>query len=593
MIDQQFCLTLQPAGRRVWALAGTSVLEAVARAGLVIDTPCGGKGTCGKCRVRIVEGAAEPTSEDRAIFPAGKLDDGWRLACQCRIRRPMIVEIDETCLFAASSRIVTDSACQAWPVDPAVRKTHLRLTAPSLEDDAADLLRLESELGAVRVDLDLLQNLGPTLRKADFDITATVADGQLIAIEPGDTTDRCYGLAVDLGTTTLVASLIDLVAGRQVDMESMINPQVQFGDDVVSRIQHATSSRQAAVRQRQAVVEAINRMVGLLCGRGGVEPDSIYEMALAGNTTMEHLLCGLDVSQLGQLPFSPAFARGLLLKPLSLGLSIRSTGRVYAFPVIGGFVGGDTVACLLAGGMARSGKPELLVDVGTNGEIVLCCDGQIWAASTAAGPAFEGARIAHGMRAGVGAIEKVVCDNGRLEISVIGNGPARGICGSGLIDLLAELLRSGVVGCEGLLRSGQDLPESAGPDLARRVIPGPGGQPMLRLAENPGGEAICLTQRDIREVQLGTGAIRAGISILLDKAGIGPEKLDRVLLAGGFGSFIRRSNAQRIGLLPGQIEHHRIHYVGNASLAGARQVLLSAQARSQADACDDPARRGE
>jgi uncharacterized 2Fe-2S/4Fe-4S cluster protein (DUF4445 family) len=578
METRQYPLTLQPTGRQVWALAGTTVLEAVARAGLIIHTPCGGAGTCGKCRVRLRGAVPPPTGADRDCLQADQLDDGWRLACRCHVTGEMTVEIPSSALLDGRERIVTDSTAGSGTLDPAIRKQFLQLSPPGLSDDGADLFRIEQQTGPVRIDLNLLRQLGPTLRASGFQATAVLAEDKLIALEPGDTSAQAFGVAVDLGTTTIVASLLDLLSGTERGLESQVNPQVQFGDDVVSRIQHASRSPQNAEKQRQTIVEALNGLIHRLCATAGIDVERVYEVCLAGNTTMEHLLCGLDVSQLGQVPFVPAFARDLVLPASAMGLDICPGGQVQLFPVIGGFVGGDTVACLLAGELGRCDRPQLLIDVGTNGEIVLCSDERIWAASTAAGPAFEGARIRHGMRAAPGAIEKVAPGD-PLSVSVIGNTPAKGICGSGLIDLLAELLRADVVRPNGALAAAEKLPAA----WARRIVEGPDGQPAIRVARDGQGEWICLTQRDVREMQLGAGAIRAGVRILLDRAGIQADQLDRVLIAGGFGSFIRRSNAQRIGLLPRQIDHQRIHYVGNASLAGARRALGSVQARERAE----------
>jgi uncharacterized 2Fe-2S/4Fe-4S cluster protein (DUF4445 family) len=587
-MSQQLRITLQPSGKRVFVLPGTTILEAAARAGIMIDTPCGGAGTCGKCRVQVTEGAPEPDASERKLFSPDQLDQGWRLACQSRLRTEAAVSIPESSLFARDHQIVTAALeTPTGEVKPAVTKAYIELDEPSLSDDAADLLRLERNIGRLRVDLDVLRQVPDVLRKEDFRCTAVVSDHRLLAIEAGDTTGRCYGVAVDLGTTTIVASLLDLTEGREMGTESMINPQVRFGDDVVSRIQHASESDRGRIEQREAVTQAINELISQLCRTAQISPADVYEIALSGNTTMEHLLGGLDVTQLGQVPFVPAFARGLRLAADDLGIGIHPRAAAYVFPVIGGFVGGDTVACMLATEMASPAGSTLLVDVGTNGEIVLSCDGKLLAASTAAGPAFEGARISCGMRAACGAIEKVILDEGDLRMGAIGGCEPSGICGSGLIDMMACLLEGGLVTCEGRIRRGDELAE-APEALARRVVDGPDDQGAIELFRREDQEPLLITQRDIREVQLGAGAIRAGVSILLKQASLAPEDLDRVLIAGGFGSFIRRSNAQRIGLLPAAIEHQKIHYVGNASLRGARWALLSTAARRRAE---DLARR--
>jgi uncharacterized 2Fe-2S/4Fe-4S cluster protein (DUF4445 family) len=393
-------------------------------------------------------------------------------------------------------------------------------------------------------------------------------------------------VAVDIGTTTMVASLLDLCDGRELSIVSRMNPQVSFGDDVLSRIQHSASCPHCLDELRDAVVHEVGGMVRALCEQAGIDTRFIYEAAFAGNTTMQHLLCGVDPSPLGAVPFAPAYARGVLLSAPDMGIPINPRGMCYVFPVIGGFVGGDTIAGMLATRLDELDGPVLMVDIGTNGEIVLAHNGQLLAASTAAGPAFEGARISCGMRGTRGAIEKVVLD-GDVHLGVIGNVPSMGICGSGLIDLVAEMLRVGIVSPEGQLRRPDELPTDLSPALARRVRADDDGRTLFVLAESNGGtpqKSLSLTQRDIRELQLGSGAIRAGVSMLLREAGLTPANLKTVLIAGGFGGFIRRDNAQRIGLLPSQVHHERIHYVGNVSLAGARWALLSLEARKYGEA---------
>ena len=327
-------------------------------------------------------------------------------------------------------------------------------------------------------------------------------------------------------------------------------------------------------------------MIDEVCIEAKVHRDTVYEIAVSGNTTMEHLLCGMDVRQLGQVPFVPAFARGLLVPAAELGVAIAPRGAAYIFPVIGGFVGGDTVAGILSARLTELESPVLMVDIGTNGEIVLVHDGEILASSTAAGPAFEGARITCGMRATRGAIEKVVFGEDGLRLSVIGNAPPIGLCGSGLIDLAAECLRAGIVSEVGRLLPPDELPESAPEWLAERVSLGSDGKVELLLAAGSGAardSRVVLTERDVRELQLATGAIRAGVRILCKQAGVKTGDLKLVLIAGGFGSFIRRSNAQRIGLLPEDVGRERIHYVGNTSLKGSRWALVSTPARKRAE----------
>jgi len=584
MPQQQVRVTFQPSGRSVYVLSGTKVLEAAGRAGLTIETPCGGAGTCGKCRVRIVRGACPPTPAEEQHLADDEREQGWRLACQACICAEAVVDVPASSLFGDGHRILTQTAGGQADVRPAVRKVHVELPEPTLEDDDADLVRLERAIGPVEADLSLLRRLGTLLRENRFRGTAVITDHRLIDFEPGDTADDCYGVALDIGTTTVVASLLHLCSGQERAIVSGINPQVAAGDDVVSRISHAARGQRERAELRDCLVEALAGMIDQLCRRAGIARERIYEVALAGNTTMEHLLCGSDVRQLGEVPFVPVHGRGLVLWAEELGLSVHPRAAAYVFPVIGGFVGGDTVAGLLSTGLADQDGPSLMIDIGTNGEIALVHAGELWAASTAAGPAFEGARISCGMRATAGAIEKAVLDDD-LQVSVIGNAPPIGICGSALVDLAAGLLDAGILAPQGALRTGDELPPGLGEALRRRVRAGANGQPEFVLAD--GADApnpITVTQRDIRELQLAVGAIRAGTALLLQQAGLRGGDLQRVLIAGGFGSFIRRNHAQRIGLLPPDVPHNRVQCVGNAALSGVRWALLSTTARERAEA---------
>ena len=584
MSDKHLRVTFQPSGRSVYVLAGTTVQEAAVRAGLAIETPCGGVGTCGKCRVQITVGAGPPGQADRDAFDPDELAAGWRLGCQTTIDDQIVATIPDSSLFGVDHQILTASAgAGAVELMPAVKKVFVELACPSLEDDAPDLYRLEREVGAFKTNLDVLRRFPGVVRACGFKGTAVLARQLLIDFEPGDTTDKCFGLAFDVGTTTLSGSLLDLSGGRELAVASDINPQVSYGDDVLSRIQRAGVGQTALDELRDAVVGSVGQMIDAMCSDAGVDRATIYEVVFAGNTTMEHLLCGVDPSQLGQLPFVSACARGLDLSAAELGVEIHPGGRAYVFPVIGGFVGGDTVAGLLGTGLADRDGAVMMVDIGTNGEIVLSSQGRLWAASTAAGPAFEGARISCGMRASGGAIEKVVLDED-VHVGVIGNVQPIGLCGSGLVDLLAELLRCGIVSRQGRMLGADELPADLPEAIRGRVVADDGGGVSFVLVRGEGDrQQVALTQRDVREVQLATGAIRAGVNILLRRASLVCGDLSCVLIAGGFGSFIRRSHAQRIGLLPPEIEHSRIRYVGNASLSGARGALLSTAWRERGE----------
>jgi len=585
MRESEVPVIFEPSGKRVHVLKGTRLMEAAAGAGIALDLPCGGEGVCGKCRVVVRRGACEPNAVERNALTAKELEQGFRLACQSSVCGPMTVEIPETSVLASYHKILarTEGAPQA-ATDPAIRKQYVELPPPDRTSDEPDLVRLERALGPFDVDLDLLREIPGRLREGQFRGTTVLADRKLIDFEPGNTESECFGAAFDVGTTTLVGMLLNLNTDRELAVASRLNPQTGFGDDVLTRIQHVLENAQGLSDLHNAVIGACNEMISELADQAGIARERIYELTFSGNTTMLHLLCRVDPRYLGGVPFVPATGNRLLVEASQLGLRVHPRGRAYVMPVIGGFVGGDTVSGILATGLAQAEGPTVLVDIGTNGEIVLSHEGQLLAASTAAGPAFEGARITHGMRSSIGAIDKVIVD-GQVHTNVIGDAPPVGLCGSALIDLAAGLLRHKVLTPQGRLCVPDELPDDIFPELRRRVVAHDGQVSFLVVAETESGTGrpIVITQRDIRQLQLASGAIRAGIAILLDRAGLRPEDLETVLVAGGFGNFIRRSNAQRIGLLPGAIPRHRIRYQGNTSLAGARLVAVSVRARQLAE----------
>ncbi|MBN2296423.1 MAG: DUF4445 domain-containing protein, partial [Pirellulales bacterium] len=535
MHEEEFSVRFEPSGKTAYVLAGTRLVEAAAVAGLNVDLPCGGEGTCGKCRVRLIQGAVKPTISETDHFSQKELDDGWRLACQTTVERAAVVEIPQTSLLETHHKILADlHETASVPSDPNVRKQFVELSVPQRGDDDADLIRLEKAVGPIDLDLDMLRELPSKFRKQGFSGTAVMLDGELIDFEPGDTRDESFAVAVDLGTTTLAAVLLDLDSGVQRAVVSRLNPQTTLGDDVLSRILHSRENPQGLNELHESVTTAVNEMVGELADEAGVDRRRIYEVVLAGNTTMQQLFCRIDPASLGEIPFVPATGHGLNVTAAKLGLCIHPRGRLHVMPVIGGFVGGDTVAGILATEMAEANGPTLLVDIGTNGEIVLACDGRLRAASTAAGPAFEGARISQGMRGSHGAIEKVLIENSdgdaRLRFNVIGNLAPVGLCGSALIDLSAELLRQGILLPQGRLCMPHELPSGLSDDLRDRVLSdGKHASFMLATAsESDLDRAIVVTQADFRELQLASGAIRAGVDLLLRREGLSPGDLDRV-----------------------------------------------------------------
>ena len=414
-------------------------------------------------------------------------------------------------------------------------------------------------------------------------LDAILVDGEPITVRRDAHTAGKLGVAFDLGTTTVAGALFDLHTGLERATYAVMNRQIPMGDDVISRITAVRKDPAALAKLQSLAVASLNEILRALCDECGETTRSIHKLTVAGNTTMQQLLLGLDPSPLGEKPFTPAFIEAQTLPAARLGLLAHPDATLAVFPQIGGFVGGDTVAGLLAAHFDTLTQPTLLVDIGTNGEIALLKDGVIFAASTAAGPAFEGARIRQGMRATDGAIDQIWLQSGDLRCHVIGDTEPRGLCGSALVDAVAVLLRLGLIDTTGSLALPDPRPAALTDALARRLVAGENGNNYVLSYGSDGNACVTLTQQDIRELQLASGAIRAGIEALLHKAGLTVRSLDAILLAGGFGNYIRRENALRIGLLP-PLYYLAIRFIGNASLTGAKRALLAQTefARAQA-----------
>ncbi len=586
-------IILEPGDREIACRPGALLVEAAARAGLVVNTPCGGAGKCGKCKVRFLEGAPAPNATEQERLGAAACADGWRLACQTRLERDARIETPPEALLCGQHQIqtVSDQDHARRDHDTDIAKRFIELPRPVLGDDAPDLIRMERVLGelfqewgngnVLAAPPTVLRTLGAALRDTRFKGTVTLRGNTLIDYEADDTAASAYAMAFDLGTTTLVGALLDMTTGQERAVTAAMNPQTAHGDDVLSRIAVADRDNDALRELQRCIVHAVRDMAETLCARAGVSSRHVYNVAIAGNTTMQHLFCGFSPTSLGVAPFVPLFGRGMAIPAHGLDLGLHPRAQLYIFPVIGGFVGGDTVAGLLATQLRELDGPTLMVDVGTNGEIVLAHEGKLIAASTAAGPAFEGARISCGMRAADGAIEKVTI-NHDVELGVIGDAPPVGICGSGLIDLCGEMLNVGAITPDGRILTSEETNGNLSDAVRARLRQDARGEPECILHES-NTSRIALTQRDVRELQLGAGAIRAGIHILLKQAGLRPNDLKQVLIAGGFGSFIRRNNAQRIGLIPHELPHERIRFTGNVAFNGAKWAALSQNARQRAE----------
>lgn len=579
----EFTVTFLPDNGSVTVASGTLLAEAAREAGLRLQSPCGGQGRCGKCRLQAPTGVDSPTPVEMRILSPAQLNDGWRLACQTRVVGDALVTVPESSLVV-EHRIMVEGAERELLVEPNVRKLSLRLPAPSLEDPRADLNRVLEALGDDALPparLEPLQHLPGLLRRSHYQVTAVLADSRLVAVEAGDTTEETYGLAVDVGTTTVVAYLCHLPTGAVVAVASDLNSQAQYGGDVISRIQAATSDPEDLRGLNRAIIAVINDLVARASHETGVSPQAIYEIAIVGNTCMSHLLLGVSPAGLGTVPFVSSFRSPQTVRAASLGIDVNPEGSIYVAPNIGSFVGADTVGVILAGELDRGDGLRIAVDIGTNGEIVVAKEGELYACSTAAGPAFEGAKISCGMRASVGAIDAVRIDD-EVDCHVIGDVRPRGLCGSGLVDAIAELVRVGAVAETGrMLTRGE---ASALPEKVReRLVENEDGMEfaLARADEAYADEPLTLTARDVRETQLAKAAIYGGMELMLHQVGAEPGDVAQLLLAGAFGNYIRRESALAIGLIP-SVAAERIVSIGNAAGVGARLMLCSLSERRRA-----------
>jgi uncharacterized 2Fe-2S/4Fe-4S cluster protein (DUF4445 family) len=585
--------------RKVRVPPGVSVFDSASWNGIAIDSTCGGHGTCHKCQVRVADADIPVTRHDVRTFTADQLADGWRLACLASATRDLDVEVPP---LTTRPKAATVGVGRQVILRPAVQKRYVELAEATLADQRTDLARLLDAIEDLELtcDLALLQQLPGVLRAADFKVTAVVVDEALIAVEPGDTTGVRRAIAFDLGTTTVVATLLDVETGTPLAVASMLNKQQPFGGDVITRISATMMDSSALDTLRRAAANTLAELAAEVCAEAGIDPATVYEIAVAGNATMTALALGIDPEPLGVAPFVMSTATFPTLRASDLGLSLHPQARATVFPSLGAYVGGDIVAGMLATGMDRDKRTRLFIDVGTNCEIVLSDGDRILATAAPAGPAFEGGAIRCGMRAADGAIEVVRLhpELGReeadltapprgpsVELGVIGEVEPRGLCGSGLVDAVSELVRVGLLDGSGRFIPDDDAPRVA-PGLADRLTR-IGEERVFVLhrpaADTPVSETVYLSQRDVRELQFAKAAISTGWTLLLEELGLRHDDLQQVLLAGSFGSYLSPASAVRIGLVP-QLPVLRILSAGNVAGEGAKMALLSLRERAGAAA---------
>ena len=591
---KKFKVTFLPEKKIVEVPEGTTLLDASQQAGVYVNSVCGGEGTCGECRLQVLEGKAKSDKNSIGFFSAEELKNGYVLACQTRVEDDLVVVVPARSRIEME-KIITEGIPAysepakepvrgmkrelGYPFDPIVKKVYLELPPPTIADNIANIDRITRELSkklafsSYDISLNCLQYLPDELSENGWKITVTVAwhdnIGRIIDVEGGDTTESSYGLAVDVGTTTVVAELVHLKTGKVIGVEANHNMQAHYGDDVITRMVFACGRGSPEILQK-AIVTNINVLVGALVKDGKISPNSITCCVASGNTTMSHFLYGMTPCSLRLEPYVPTATVYPQVTAQEIGLNIYPHAVVEQLPSVASYIGGDTVSGILACGMADRSEVTCLIDCGTNAEIAIGNNEWLVTCSASAGPAFEGSGTKWGMRATQGAIEKVAIVDGQVKYQTVNKGKPRGICGSGLIDCIYELARNHIIGRDGKfdLRR-EDTRLIFENDIAEYVLALP--------EESETGKAVTITETDIANLIKSKGAIFAAVKSLVDYVGLSFTQLDKIYLAGGFGSSIDVPKAIAIGLLP-DVEVRRVRYIGNSSLTGARMVLLSSRA---------------
>ena len=587
---KNFQVIFLPSGRRGEVPEGKTVLEASIELGVGIESLCGGKRSCGKCKVKWVQGDLSPfTEEEGKLITESERAEGYRLGCAAQILGNVQIFVPEE--SRTQEQVVRKEASEiSIELKPAITLQFVELSPPSLHDPLGDFDRLQKALSEryhlpeIQIDYPALLKLSHVLRQGHWKATvATWMNKEILDVKP-DRADDPYGIAIDVGTTTIAAYLCNLKTGELIATQSMMNPQVVYGEDVMSRITYTVTHPDGLEKVHQSIIDALNQLIGAVAKRSGLSSDDILELTIVGNTAMHHLLLRIDPRYLAVSPFTPVVHRSMDIKARNLGLKVHPSANVHILPIEAGFVGADNVGVLIAEEPYRQDAMVLIIDIGTNGELVMGNKERLLSSSCATGPALEGAHIRFGMRAAAGAIERVSIDPNNLEVNfkTIGEknwqseskgASAIGICGSGIIDVVAELFRNKII-----LQGGRFSESIPSPRL-RTSDQGPEFVIAWR-DETSIGKEITITQQDIRNVQLAKAALYTGAKLMMKKLGI--EKLDKVILAGAFGTYINTEAAMILGMFP-DCDSRNVYAVGNAAGDGARIALLNRDKRVEAD----------
>lgn len=554
-------ITFLPNNISVEAQAGTTIMEALIAAGLKIDAPCGGRGVCGKCKVKITD-----KNETKTV-----------LACQTEVEADMTVDLSKQ---DAGHKILMGGISRDIRLDSAVYSVTVRVPEPTTSDLRSCWERLRAtvaeKLGLGSGDIApnplVAANLYDTLEKNDYLVEVMLYNNEIIDVKPPQS--DILAVAYDIGTTTVAAYLIDLKTGRQLTQASLLNPQVKYGADVIMRTKYSIENGVGVLSQD--IRKALSGLCDSCLSEAGKKAESVYLVTIVGNTCMHHLFMGISPASLAYAPYTAGITEPITVAASDYGFEINPCARISMLPNIAGFVGADTVGASLAVEMDKKDELTLLIDIGTNGEMVLGDSNRLIACSTAAGPAFEGAVITYGMRGAESAIDHVTLKDGKLDYSVIGNVKPRGICGSGIIDLVSELVRTGLVDSGGRLLMGDEISSEEGALYAEHIEVIDGRRCIVLADEkNSGsGEKIIFTQKDIREVQLAKGAMAAGIQMMARKLGADVNDIKSIMIAGAFGSYMSPKSACGIALIPPKLEN-KVNAVGNAAGQGSIFAAMS------------------
>ena len=567
-----FTIDFEPVGRRGEFSGDHSLLDCARQLSLDLVSICGGIGNCDRCKIQVIAGkVSEPTLEEEAELSASELEQGYRLACQTYPLSDVKLHVPPESLTAPQRTQIEGLDVEVEPAPP-IRGVDAHLTPPTLESPQADALNLWTALAARgiqsgTIDFRVQQTMSQQIRENDWHVQVALRGDEIVAL--GAPSTRWLGLAVDIGTTKIAGYLIDIESGKTLASKGLMNPQISYGEDVISRIVAASKSPADAARLQSLLTDALGQLTADLCAEVDAKPAEVVEAVIVGNTAIHHLFLKLPVRQLGLSPYVPATDSPLDVKAREIGLQIAPGAYVHLLPNIAGYVGADHVAMLLATRLADTNGVILALDIGTNTEICLNHKGKMTSVSCASGPAFEGAHIQFGMRAAPGAIEHVRLEKERLEIQTIAGEPPVGICGSGLLDVVAQMRLNQVL-------------DRSGKMVKHPLVRDQNGRSEFVLVERPGLEDITISQKDVRELQLAKAAIRLGIQALVEAEGLTENDLEQVIIAGAFGTFIDVESAITIGMLP-DLPLERFKQVGNAAGTGARLALISQAEREKAE----------